>query len=835
MSRAQLSHGDRFMICWYRLSALLLSIVATGCSQSPPPHPSAEDNSPVGVEAAAVQRETSQVESSPDDAPVKPEEPKSTKASAPPRDFDFAELAAGIREHGIEWAIERSEASSDENQRKLALALRHVQPFVEEDPDQLWFQLQGRTRLKSWVDFQAVLRRQTPADMLVAESSDLDSVHPGIERSWQLTGSHKNPIAHVAMSRDGTELYCGTSEGDFVVIDPGNLKTVRRLTQVGRVLATTTGPDAKDIFVSSGHGRKGISPGSNEANRIAAYDVRDGSHLVGLSAARPTHGFLGMIPMPPGIIGISDGRELLVPGEGSAFTIVPVDGSMARGFKPTSRVDVFARPFFCVTRDDGKSLFTVDTTGVVRFFSLPDGNELQPPQLAFGGLVSSCALNRAGNLLAICRVTPVGNRKDGGKTPSGEVAVWDIEKQEVVFQRSVRDQALVSVAFVGEEETVATGTERGNLLLWKEDSEKPINDLSLSRHALAHLVVALDNRHLFVGDGGGSLKLVDPWVKERTGEPLPASALPLAVSRDGKRDAVVSQKKLRIRDADTRKIIAELDLKSDSLKPLGSIRSVALDVPDKTILIGGTGALARWNLDTSAAEMIPLDLTELIDDRPPGADAKRPLPPVIVSPEGRHVAVWSTKILANFDPATGVKRFSLKTNVRHFNRQYAFLKDGDRLLIDYQGFENPGARIEGLRLFNLAEGKEVADLVHGAFQTGIGFMPDLNQVVTSGRLKHGPERDNPPVAILRNLDSGESDQFPLPEGHDYILGATPDGARLLTMRSKPARIYLWDFPARTVIRRFDLDFLPQTARFDGHTATLTEMNSKRRYVFRLQR
>lgn len=821
------------MICRYRLSALLLSIIATSCSQSP--HPPPEDNPPVGVESAAVQREPAQVESSPGDAPVKPEEPKSTKTSAPPRSFDFAELATGIREHGIDWAIERAEGSSDENQRKLALALRHVQPLIEEDPDQLWFQLQGRTRLKSWVDFQAVLRRQTPADMLVAESSDLDSVHPGVERSWQMTAITENPILHLAMSRDGSELYCGTSEGDFVVIDPISLKTLRRLYQVGRVIATTVGPEGKDVFVAMGHGRKGISPVSYEADRIAAYDARDGSHLVGLSQTRPTHGFLGMIPKPPGIIGISDGRELLVPGEGSAFTIVPADGSMARGFKPTSRVDSFARPFFCVMRDGGQILFTVDTTGVTRFFSLPDGNELHPPQLAFGGLVSSCALNRDGRLLAICRVTPVGNRKDGGKTPSGEVAVWDVEKQEVVFQRSVGDQALVSVAFVGEEETVATGSERGNLLLWKEGSEKPINALSVGRHTLAHLVAAPDNRRLFVGDGGGALKLVDPWVKERAGEPLPASAVPLAISRDGKREAVLSQKKLRIRESTTRKIISELNLASDSLKSLGSVRSVALDVPDKTILIGGIGALARWKPETNEAEMIPLDLAELIADRPPGVNSKPPSLPVIVSPEGRHAAVWSTTILANFDPATGEKRFSLKTDVRYFNRRHAFLKDGDRLLIDYQGFQNPGARIEGLRLFNLAEGTELADLVHGAFQTGIGFMPELNQVVTSGRLKHGPERENPPLAILRNLDTGESEQFPLPEGHDYILGTTANGERMLTMRGKPARIFLWDFPARKVIRRFDFDFWPRSVRFDGHTVTMIEAYTERRYLFRLQR
>lgn len=100
---------------------------------------------------------------------------KSLHAGEPPASFDFARLEAAVLQDGVPSVVERL---GDSNKRMVA-ALRHVQPFLEDDKQQLWFQLQARTRLTGWEDFQAELRRQTPGETLIALSSDLALVPAG--------------------------------------------------------------------------------------------------------------------------------------------------------------------------------------------------------------------------------------------------------------------------------------------------------------------------------------------------------------------------------------------------------------------------------------------------------------------------------------------------------------------------------------------------------------------------------------------------------------------------------------------------------------------------------
>jgi len=94
---------------------------------------------------------------------------KSLYASDPPASFDFARIETAVLQDGVPSVVERL---GDSNKR-LAAALTHVQLFLEHDKQQLWFQLQARTRLTGWEDFQAELRKQTPDETLIALSSEL--------------------------------------------------------------------------------------------------------------------------------------------------------------------------------------------------------------------------------------------------------------------------------------------------------------------------------------------------------------------------------------------------------------------------------------------------------------------------------------------------------------------------------------------------------------------------------------------------------------------------------------------------------------------------------------
>jgi hypothetical protein len=274
--------------------------------------------------------------------------------------------------------------------------------------------------------------------------------------------------------------------------------------------------------------------------------------------------------------------------------------------------------------------------------------------------------------------------------------------------------------------------------------------------------------------------------------------------------------------------VEEIPLTQAPLDKLGKIHSVAWKAPDGSVLIGGSGTLARWDRSAKAGELVPLDFSGLeLDERTKTVAGLR----VIVSPQARHVVVWNMTALAIFDSQTGQQRALLKPDVRHFTHRYFFSQDDERLLIEYQGFGEIG-RLEGLRLFDLNAGKEVADYVHGAFQTGIGFAPQTGQIVTAGKLRHSNAADNVSMVTSRDVTTGEFEQFPLPEGHDNVIGTTRDGRRMLSVRNDPGTIFVWDLPTRKIIRQFDMQVALMSVSFDGWTVLATEPYSNRRHAFR---
>ncbi|MDB5390963.1 MAG: hypothetical protein JWM11_6609 [Planctomycetaceae bacterium] len=148
---------------------------------------------------------------------------------------EFSQLEADLRRQGFAATLAELARRRPVPDQWIA-ALNHVRSFLERDPDQLWFQLQARTRLKGWEEFQSQLLKQTPRGTLVALSAGLDSVRPGVLMSWQ---PNPEPVNLLQLSLDSRLLYCG-SGWDLTVLDLSTWEMQRKFEHVGRVAQVLT-------------------------------------------------------------------------------------------------------------------------------------------------------------------------------------------------------------------------------------------------------------------------------------------------------------------------------------------------------------------------------------------------------------------------------------------------------------------------------------------------------------------------------------------------------------------------------------------------------------------
>ena len=238
---------------------------------------------------------------------------------------EIAKLQAELAQKGVQAVVE----TLDGSQKRLAAALTHVQPYLEEDTSQLWFQLQSRTRLEGWEDFQKQLRAQIPNDTLIALNSQLDSVAPNVQAVWRFG---ETPVTHLAQSSDGKLIYCGSSNG-LAVIDPEKRSVVRRFTDLGFVYTTLIGPNGDLVCAAR--------PEPRGQRHTALFDAQTGEELIKLQGGfSTTHGYLGNVPLPVPLITSPDGLKMIRGHRKHQLHL--------RGYRPIGRVD----PIFRRRRQD---------------------------------------------------------------------------------------------------------------------------------------------------------------------------------------------------------------------------------------------------------------------------------------------------------------------------------------------------------------------------------------------------------------------------------------------------------------------------------------------------
>jgi WD40 repeat protein len=724
------------------------------------------------------------------------------QAADPTASFDFPKVEAAVASDGIRSVVERL----GESRQQLATALIHVAPYLEHDKQQLWFQLQARTRLEGWEDFQAELREQTPDETLIALSSNLNAVAAGGEGAWQFGNA---PISYLGLSSDRKHVYCGSAAGAFVVLDAKSLEIVRRDDDAGFVLTAFPGPKG-DVYAAHKRDRRLRDTG------ISVNEAMTGKEVAKLRGMRPEHTYLGNLAMPPGLIGSPDGRRVIQEEDSIAFSNRSFDdlSDLVRFRGGGDRT--FCRTVFMRFVEDGRQLLTADNNGHVRHFSYPDCKESRVGQHISGMMVTGYDLSPDESLLTCSRA---GVRKNG-KERFGEVVVWDRLAGRELFRYKLKDDPPVSVAFLGDGETVVAGGLSGNLYVWHGD-EAPISTSTPHGATVGRLVAAPDGKRIFSGDTAGHLKLTTPTPTTKQARPLPTqpTVLQRAISPDGAWEAQFSGRTIEILQKRSGKVLA-IELSDEDAESLGDIASIALNSTRGIATIGGQEAILHLRLQTKQTKLVKLDASKI--PRDPlilrAIERKRGTLPrlrVVITPDSKHAVMWSRKAVASFNPVSGANEFVQPVEVRHFGGRYSFLSR-ERIAINYQGFGD-GGRIEGLRIFDLAKREEADNLVHGAFQVGIAINPKTDAIVTSGRLKHGHGKDNMPKLLFRNANAREFTEVELPEMYGDVVGITEDGERLLTLALRPGVLFVWDIATRKPIRRFDLGVDLLRGRLDGST------------------
>ncbi|MDB5384791.1 MAG: hypothetical protein JWM11_437, partial [Planctomycetaceae bacterium] len=734
---------------------------------------------------------------------------------------------------------------------------------------------------KGWEEFQARLLKQTPSASLVALSSGLDAVRPGVLKSWQ---PNSEPVNLLQLSHDGKLLYCGSGK-DLTVLDLDTWQMKTRLERIGQAAQVVPHATGDLCLVRGDRIKSAMYDPNYDFDSLMIYRCEDGRRLLSV----PGYWRMRMPGQSAGAALSSDGRSLVLSAdsrEEKAYlnVIELATGKIQRSIKPQTNasnfpVEIRTSHFF----DEGRKLLTIANYDYSRIFSFPDGEEAEPPFSIplRGNSLGPVAFSKDGKRLAVAGNYPSPPSRVPDAAEVTEIILWDMEKREAVTRRGFGREFVSSIAMLPDGRIVA-GTNTGLLSIWPADQKLPVRRVQTDFGGIYHLIPWQKGTQLFMGDSGGHIRLVDLEKLAPPLEKMGAFAAPLQISADGLTEVLASSEKLYLRSRSDDKIQHTLPM--TYVPGLGEIWSAGLETADKSVWLGGDGAVAHWvpggtapkvvtfkhegrfSLLTPSAEAFAKKLLE--ENRARNYDPKRGPNPttvripdgnsrVVVSPNGQYAAIWNPMRIGLFDPLTGELRHSLEPNaepaeeakpvdssprarmlqqrlspgpkVIRFERDGVFISN-NRLAIEYLQTDRK-QKVFGCKVFDLESGKEVLDLPYGPQPHGSARIPSLQKIV----VVNTPAGKTDRVLEIHDLITGKMESAPMPkEPIGQVLGATRDGKYLLSADNESGTVFVWDFPFRTLIRRFQLGEKSVQFQFDGIALTATQPQTKLSWTFRFQ-
>ncbi len=744
------------------------------------------------------------------------------KAAATGDVFDFHLLERNVREHGIDAVIDEINATIGETEdRRLVTTLDHLREGLRKHPDQLWFQLYSHTRLKGWEDFQQQLEAFRPAEMLVVKTSLLTHPLPGVLKTWKF---EKHPVSHLRMSADGSELFCGASTKEFVVIDPRSRKIIRRIPVNGRILTTLPQRDGKEIVVVWTGGQSGTSVSLN------LRDTQSGEIIASLKdSLRFGHGGYGGVQLTPPMQLSPDGKHIIF-WNGSAFVDRELS-DLENVFRFRSRTEPSANPLYLEFLDATR-LISLDDAGYVRTFDYPGGKELFPPRRIIhhtGCFAISPDRSRIACSGLVPSEPPQQIRPGTTRQEYHEIIlVWEISNRKEITRfrpRSVpgaKPPLRISAMSFHDNGTLITGNTVGQVQQWKTTSPDPVTTVTPHRSPVLNVVPSQDGKRVFTSDRSGSVRLVNLQSTQKWDKPLPKNrtrSFRRYASWDGQWEAGMSGNKVTVWDADSDRRIHNLEIPTSLLRDFGTVTSIGIDLNKELLILGGEEKIGRWNFSSNEVQTVDVDVSGVPRIRRRGMT---PPLPVYVSPDGRHAATWQTQHLVGIDVNTG-KQKCLFSPGCYFGGVHHFLSGGRLAVTSRIASKN------GVHVFDLNEGKEVANHIHGFRQYGVAHADRAGLILTGGKREQRAENEPDTLAVWKPGSPAEF--IDLPDGVGvYKIGVNREGSRTITV-SYDGILLLWDLTQHKILRRFDLGVKIHALAFDGHTLVITEHDRKTRHIF----
>ena len=357
-------------------------------------------------------------------------------------------------------------------------------------------------------------------------------------------------------------------------------------------------------------------------------------------------------------------------------------------------------------------------------------------------------------------------------TVSGdEIWLWDVVARRILARLPGQSGKLGAVAISPDGETLASGSESGNVVLWDMATRRQRRTLPKDADLLIALAFSPDGQTVAItGFGGDRLKLRDAETGEEI-RPQPKSGYGLAVafSPDSKKMAVGGRGVARLWDLAT---LRERDslIRIDHDKT--NVHCVGFSPDGRLLAMGGDECLVRLhNLESNQLQVV-------------FEGHLAPITCGAFSPDGRTFASGSyDRTLRLWDIETGLETAVLRGHAAGI-RSLAFSPDGMVLASgsdDHRVFLWDTSRPDPGRLDH-----------HQGVVGNLAFSPD-GQHLASLSWNH-------PSLVLSDLTTGHSES--LTEGDLKLQAAafSPDGSVLVVGGWSPG-LWIWDLNTRTKTTR----------------------------------
>lgn len=378
----------------------------------------------------------------------------------------------------------------------------------------------------------------------------------------------------------------------------------------------------------------------------------------------------------------------------------------------TSVTDVLIRDNALL--DEPSLIFTGHDDGIVRLWTLAPF-EQNSESLDVGLSILDVAWSPDGQYI----LTGSGEFNERLNNRSNRLVLWDAEQREIVREFEGHDNAIWSVAFSPDGQTVVSGSTDNSLIFWDVDTGEMLLRVSELSAAPREMVFSSDGQTLYVA---------------------------LSIPSVDYQDASVA-----IIDVETGTLLGELTVPV-RYSPTG-VGGLDISHDDKRLAVAGFEQVTVWELESQeviATLLFDGSITQWTEGLSFNGDSSQ----IIVSPQVSGTMIWdldSDQLIQNY-----------RTETANFYHQLAISPDGSQVAVTIGNWGDdddiPGDK--GVVIWDIESGAELFRLRgHTRWVRGVAYSPDGSQIASAST--DGTVR-------IWNLDNIQDDIMAWLETNRYI-------------------------------------------------------------------